>query len=298
MMLASGIYFLRSALEGLRRAPLLHLVSITAIALALLLGGMARLASGALDSLLVASRSQVELTVYLEQNVSEDEAARIAQQLVGLGTPARVVSPEAALRRLRNELGDLGKLLDDLPQNPLPPTIELELPGSARGSARIDELSRRAKALPGVAEVDDGGQAVAQLVRVGRALRFGAAAVFTVASLAAVLIVAATLQLTIYARRQEIEIQKLVGATNRFVRTPFVIEGLIEGLIGASAASLGLAFIARLLAPKLTPLLSFVADRAATQPLPSGRIIVELLAAGCLLGVLGSLAAVHRFLRT
>jgi len=297
-MLASGVYFVRSALEGLRRAPLLHLVSMTAIAFALLLGGMARLASGALDSLLVASRSQVEFTVYLEPNVGEDEAARIAQQLVALGTPARVVSPEAALRRLRLELGDLGKLLDDLPQNPLPPTIELELPGSARGSARIDELSRRAKALKGVAEVDDGGQAVAQLVRVGRALRFGAAAVFTVASLAAVLIVAATLQLTIYARRQEIEIQKLVGATNRFVRTPFVIEGLIQGLIGALAASLGLASIARILAPKLTPLLSFVADRAATQPLPSGRVILELVAAGAVLGVLGSLAAVHRFLRT
>jgi len=297
-MVASGVYFFRSALEGLRRAPLLHLVSITAIAFALLLGGMARLASGAVDSLLLASGSQVELTLYLEPNVREDEAARIAQQLASLGTPARVVSPEAALRRLRLELGDLGKLLDDLPQNPLPPTIELELPGSMRGSAQLGELSKRAKALPGVAEVDDGGQAVAQLVRIGRALRFAAAAVFTVASLAAILIVAATLQLTIYARRQEIEIQKLVGATNYFVRAPFVIEGLIHGVIGASVASLGLASIARILAPRLASLASFVADPAATQALRSGRVIAELVAAGCLLGVLGSLAAVHRFLRT
>src|SRR5260370_25240127 len=154
----------------------------------------------------------------------------MGEQVAGLGGPARVISAEAALRRLRLELGDLGKVLDDLPRNPLPVTIQLALAASMRASAQLSPLLARAKAIPGIADVDDGGQATAQLVGVAKALRFGAAAVFAIAALATVLIVAATLQLTIYSRREEIEIQKLVGATNSFVRAPFLIEGLIQGL--------------------------------------------------------------------
>ncbi len=273
-MIANGAYFCRSALDGLRRAPLLHLLSVTAIAFALLLGGMSRLATRWLDSLLIASRNQLELTIYLEPTVSEQQAGRIAEQLAELGAPARVISAEAALRRLRLELGDLGKVLDDLPRNPLPVTIELDLPASMRASAQLSPLLARAKAIPGIADVDDGGQATAQLVGVARALRFGAAAVFAIAALATVLIVAATLQLTIYARREEIEIQKLVGATNAFVRAPFLIEGL------------------------LNPLISFVADRAPVSTPRPLALLLELTIAGGLLGVLGSLAAVHRFSRS
>ena len=297
-MIANGAYFCRSALDGLRRAPLLHLLSVTAIAFALLLGGMSRLATRWLDSLLIASRNQLELTIYLEPTVSEQQAGRIAEQLAELGAPARVISAEAALRRLRLELGDLGKVLDDLPRNPLPVTIELDLPASMRASAQLSPLLARARAIPGIADVDDGGQATAQLVGVARALRFGAAAVFAIAALATVLIVAATLQLTIYARREEIEIQKLVGATNAFVRAPFLIEGLIQGLAGALAAAAGLAAIARLLGPRLNPLISFVADRAPVSTPRPLALLLELTIAGGLLGVLGSLAAVHRFSRS
>jgi cell division transport system permease protein len=298
MMLANGAYFCRSALQGLRRAPLLHLLSVTAIAFALLLGGMSRLATQWLDSFLVASRNQLELTIYLEPTVSEQQAGRIAEQLAELGAPARVISATAALRRLRLELGDLGKVLDDLPRNPLPVTIELDLPAAMRASAQLPRLLALVKEIPGIADVDDGGQAMAQLTGLARSLRFGAAAIFAIASLAAVLIVAATLQLTVYARKEEIEIQKLVGATNAFVRAPFLIEGLIQGVAGALAAAAGLTATARLLGPRLNPLISFVADRAQMGSLRPGALLLELTVAGALLGVLGSLAAVHRFSRS
>jgi cell division transport system permease protein len=296
-MLAKGAYFCRSALEGLRRAPLPHLLSVTAIAFALLLGGMSRLATQWLDSFLVASRNQLELTIYLEPMVNEQQAGRIAEQLAELGAPARVISAKAALRRLRLELGDLGKVLEDLPRNPLPVTIELDLPAAMRTSAQLPRLLALVKGIPGIADVDDGGQATAQLIGLARSLRFGAAAIFTIASLAAVLIVAATLQLTVYARREEIEIQKLVGATNAFVRAPFLIEGLIQGVAGALAAAAGLTATARLLVPRLNPLISFVADRTPVGSLRPGALLLELTVAGALLGVLGSLAAVHRFSR-
>lgn len=297
-MFSNGGYFCRTALDGLRRAPWLHLLSVTAIAFALLLGGMSRLATRWLDFLVSESRNQLELTVYLKPGVNEQQAGRIADQLTQLVAPARVISADAALRRLRAELGDLGKVFDDLPRNPLPVTIELDLPLSMRASPQLSRMVALAKAIPGIADIDDGGQATAQLVGLARSLRFGAAAVFTIASLATVLIVAATLQLTIYARREEIEIQKLVGATTAFVHAPFLIQGLIQGLVGALAAGAGLALVVRELGPKLNPLISFVADRAWVGSLRPGAVLLELTIAGGLLGVLGSLAGVHRFSRS
>src|SRR5260370_40218086 len=98
----------------------------------------------------------------------------MGEQVAGLGGPARVISAEAALRRLRLELGDLGKGLDALPRNPLPVTIELDLPASMRASAQLSPLLARARPIPGIADVDNGGKATAQRGGAASALGLGA----------------------------------------------------------------------------------------------------------------------------
>src|SRR5260370_7540871 len=109
--------------------------------------------------------------------------------------------------------------------------------------------------------------------------------------------VAAALQLAIYARRSEIEIQKLVGATDRFVRAPFLIEGAIEGLIGALLAGGGLAAFIHFSAPKVTPLVSFLSDaRLPSSPL-SLSVFVGLLLIVSLLGPLAIFPPVLPFSR-
>jgi cell division transport system permease protein len=115
--------------------------------------------------------------------------------------------------------------------------------------------------------------------------------------LATVVIVSATLQLAIYARREEIEIQKLVGATDRFVKAPFLIEGFLQGLLGAVVAVVALLTFERLVGPGLVSLFAFLVGPGGMVPLLEPGLALELLAAGCGLGLGGSFIAVGRFLR-
>jgi cell division transport system permease protein len=151
--------------------------------------------------------------------------------------------------------------------------------------------------MPGVTGVDYGEEAVERLSAISTALRYGGWVAFVVVLLATVVIVSATLQLAIYSRREEIEIQKLVGATDRFVKAPFLIEGCLQGLFGALVALAGLLAFERLVGPGMASLFSFLVGPGGMAPLLEPRLALGLLAAGCGLGLGGSFIAVGRFLR-
>jgi len=290
-------YFWRSAGSGLRHAPFVHFISVLTIAIALFAVGLARGGGRLLDGMLGALGGEVEVTVYLEPElgVAHVEALRrgLEQRSEGRAT---YVSPGEAMERLRRELGDLGASLAELPENPLPASLELAVPEARRTPERLAQLARETRALPGVSGVDYGEEAVARLSALAAALRYGGLLGFGIVVLATVVIVAATLQLAIYSRREEIEIQKLVGATDRFVKAPFLIEGLLQGLLGAVLAVVALWAFGKGVGPRLGEAFAFLLSPgmpAWLQP----RLAVELLACGCALGLGGSFVAVGRFLR-
>src|SRR5262249_41118994 len=115
--------------------------------------------------------------------------------------------------------------------------------------------------------------------------------------IATVVIVSATLQLAIYSRREEIEIQKLVGATDRFVKAPFLIEGVLQGVLGALCALLGLWAFAAFAGPPLQALFAFLIGPTGGPGLLTAALAAELVGAGAALGLCGSFVAVGRFLR-
>jgi cell division transport system permease protein len=145
--------------------------------------------------------------------------------------------------------------------------------------------------------VDWGEAAVERLGALARALRWGGLFAFTLLLCATVVVVSATLQLAIYARREEVQIQKLVGATDRFVRAPFLIEGALQGVAGAVLALIALAVVRRWVDPQVNTLFSFLRVPGAAASLWSVRQSLELVAVGALLGLLGSFLAVSRALR-
>ena len=273
--LAKTRYFLRSAAGGLRHAPFVHFIAVLTIAIALFSAGLAHAVAERVQGLLASLGGEVQLTVYLD--------------------PA--LPPDAALSRLRKELGDLGDTLAQLEQNPLPPSLELQVPAQARTPGALRALATELRALPGVSGVDYGEEAVERLSAIARALSYGGWVAFAIIGLATVIIVAATLQLAIYARRSEIEIQKLVGATDRFVKAPFLLEGLLQGVLGALLALGALALIAHLVAPVLGEIFAFQHGAKAAAPGLDLRLSLGLLGAGCALGLGGSFIAVGRFLR-
>ena len=156
--------------------------------------------------------------------------------------------------------------------------------------------SRRLSKLPGVDDVDYGREWLDRLEALARALRAAGAGATALVLGAAILVVANTIRLAVYARRDEIEIMKLVGATDGYVRLPFLLEGALQGLAGAGLALLGLWAVQQWLLPRAAVAFSFAAGAAI--PILHAPEALSLLAFGAAVGLVGSYLAVARFLRT
>jgi cell division transport system permease protein len=172
--------------------------------------------------------------------------------------------------------------------------VEVRAPGITLAAAR--ELAARLRGVPGAAEVDYGNAWLERLeVFVGRA-KVAAVVLFAALALATAVLVSNTLRLAVFARRDEIEIMKLVGATNGFVSAPFLIEGVLQGLLGAVLAVLALLGLHGLLVPRLQAAVALAGGLTLrdTLPLP---LVLGLVLGGGFVGLLGSALSVARTLR-
>ena len=294
---AKAEVFWRSALQGIRHQPFPHAVAVLTLSITLFALGLGRAASGAVDHLLGSLGNEVQVTAWLRPDAPGAEVEALTATLRGRGFTVQLVTPRAALERLVRELGPAADALRGLGSDPLPPSLELRVPPSWRSPASLRQLADELRKGGQVTAVDWGEAAVERLGALARALRWGGLFAFTLLLCATVVVVSATLQLAIYARREEVEIQKLVGATDRFVRAPFLIEGTLQGLAGAMLALLALALVRRWVDPQVDTLLAFLRVPGAAASLWGLRQTLELLGTGALLGLVGSFLAVSRSLR-
>jgi cell division transport system permease protein len=287
----------RRAVVNLWRAPLPSLVSVLTIGLSLFLGAAFVLSLLAVRALLASWGAQASMTLYLDRAVTDAQAHALAQEVQSRAGDADVVYVDraTALSRLRVDLGELAGALDGLTQNPLPPSLEVT-PREALPPVRLRMLSAQLAQLPFVQEVDYGREWLDKLEALGKVSRaFGMGGLIAVLG-AALLMVANTIRLAVYARRDEIEIMKLVGATDGYVRAPFLLEGVMQGVMGAALALLAVFAMQRWLLPRAQAAFAFAAGAAPPRVLPvHGAMFLGL---GAVLGLFGSWLAVARFLRT
>jgi cell division transport system permease protein len=284
-------HVLGRAAAGLRAAPFVHGTAALTVAVALVLVGLAAGTGALARGLLGAWGVGHEVTVYLADDFPLGDGPALASRVTELaGAPARFVPPDEALARLRTALGDDGSLLAELPDNPLPASIEVR-----PEVADLAALASRLRELPGVAEVDRGQALDERLASAGFALRTFGAALVLVILLGAVALAGSAVRLGVWARREEIEILRLVGATGMFVRAPFLVEGLVAGLAGGGLAAAALWGIARWAAPLLAglPVPPEVAPLSLATPENLGLVI----AAGGVVGFFASAISVGRHLR-
>jgi cell division transport system permease protein len=290
-------YFFRTALGSMVRSPFVHVIAVASLALALVGFGVSRLAQKQLDALVASLGGEVEFTVYLVPDAPPEKVEELKAALVKrTGGTAAVVSPAEALGRLARQLGEQGRGLTDLSDNPLPWSVELKLPPAAREPATLAALAQETRKLTFVADVDYGLEALERLTIIARALRLAGLVAFALVGLTTVVIVSATLQLAIFARREEIEIQKLVGGTDRFVRMPFLIEGALQGLLAAALSLVAVFALVHFLESDRAQVVAFLrlgGRLAVDWP----RLALEEVGLGMALGLLGSFIAVRRFLK-
>ncbi len=287
------VYFLRRALDAMARGPRVTVVATGTIFVAAFLTGLFAGALQGAQKLVAAWAGEVQISVYLDPS-ADLEAARAAAAAAAPGRVVEAVTAAEALRRFRETLGPQGALLDGLKPGVMPPSVEVRAPGIGLAEARA--LAKRLEAVPGMREVDYGSAWLERLERLLKQLRWAGTALFSALAVGSAVLVANTLRLGVFARRDEIEIMKLVGATDAFVETPFLIEGMVQGVLGGSLASAALLAAAALTLPRIGAALGLVAPIARGDLLPPA-LLVALVAGGGALGTIASALAVGRELK-
>ena len=292
-------YFGRTAWVGLRAGAVTGAVGIVTITVSLLLVGAFALLVSNMEGLIDRFGSQVRITAYLTEASTEEAQHALRDALAEREDveSAEWVSKEAALARFRERVGAQSELLEGLEANPLPASLEIALAPAHQTPVGLERLAVDLAGEEVVEEVTHGHAWVEGYARAVSLLRAGGVVVGGVLVLAALLIVTNTIRLAVYARRDELDILLLVGATRGFIAIPFLLEGLVQGLAGGLLA-LALLYATYLgVGAELQEALAFLLGNAPPRFLEPGGSLL-LVGCGAALGLVGSLVAVFQGLRT
>jgi len=285
-------YAFNEALASLWRGRQAGALSTATIALALFVLGGFLLVTATLEQLGAEWSRAAELSVYLADDVADEERRAIEDALaVGdLVSAHEYVSKNDALARFKETFGDLATAIDTLGDNPLPASIEVRLRAGAGTGAAVDELGSRVRTLAGVVDVRYDRQWLDRLLSAVAIVRGVGLTLGGLLTLAAALTVANVVRLALWARRDELDIMQLVGAPEVYVRGPFVMEGVLQGGIGALLALIGLgtAFLA-LRARYLVPLAAAIGVPSIGFLRPG--VCALLVAGGMAVGCIGGIVA-------
>jgi cell division transport system permease protein len=271
--------------RAFRRSPALGILSVVTIAFSLFAFGLFGLVAINIQQALRSIEDRVEVRAFLVDNAPEADIAALMAQMQQQPMVADVgfVSPDSALRRARAELQEFRDVMEGAM---LPGSLELRLKPEQRDPETIRQLSLTLQSVPIVDEVRYGREWVEKLYRVRNVVGLAGTGLGLVFALVATIIIGATIRMAILARTKEIEIMRLVGATNGFVRRPYLIDGTLKGILGGIIALL-LAWLAN----------RMVSEAFMQTQFFDARQMLLGVAAGAVLGLVGSFVSVGRHLR-
>lgn len=282
-------YFLREVSTNIRRSPLMSIASVTTVlVLALILGYFTAVMAN-LESLANSLLDEVQVVAYLDDSANQVAVGQQLERITGVSS-AHFVSKQTALKKLVERMQ--GRIeVGDLTRNPLPNSYELDV----LDAKDLEMVATRAKRIAGVSGVKYGEEIARRMLNFNAMVRSVGAVILGLLFLSTVLIVSNTIRLTVFARRKEIEIMQMVGAAEWFIRWPFILEGVLQGLAGSviAAALVGTSY--SMVVPKLLETVAFLPVLPAAKLLPI--LIPSLILMGVFVGALGSLVSVNKFLK-
>ncbi len=226
--------FYQRAIKDILDNRFLNTVTVVTIALSIMIAAAFALFFINAGDILNLWQKGIRMMVYLQADTSEagrlDTKYRL-QTIAGV-QEARFISKDEAMRKLQDQMQQHTALLDNLKANPLPDAFELFLEPTSRNSTELAFLAERIASLPAVAEVEYGQQWIRRFTNIINLFRLAGYGIGGLFFMATVFIVANTIRLVLYSRRDEIEIMRLVGATDRFIKIPFYLQGMIQGGFG------------------------------------------------------------------
>jgi len=237
MALRTGYYF-RETLHGLRRNGLIAFAAVSTAFIALFLVGSALLVSREVNLLIDLQTRNVEVSVFLQKGITNDQEQHLNQLLTSMPQVAHVTfeSQSDAYRRFQDIFKNQKALAQNVSPDALPASYRVKL----KNPEEFTSVAARLNGQPGIDKVVDNRETLKRLFAIIHLFRVGVFTVAIVMLLSAAALIGNTVRMAVFARRKEIGIMRLVGATNWHIRIPFMIEGVIEGLLGAAVAIAGL----------------------------------------------------------
>ena len=286
-------YYLREVFLSMIRNRWMTFASIGTVAVSLFVLGVFLVLVMNVNKMAATLESQVQISVYISDSLSADEVKDIDRIISSMKSVKSVdyVPREEALKILQERLGDNKKILDALGEsNPLPNSFQVTVNSATdvkKTAAAIDDLY-------GVDEVKYGQDVAANLFELTHLMRFFGLILMALLLGATIFIISNTIRLTVFARRKEIAIMKYVGATDWFIRWPFILEGIALGIIGGGVSALALRSFYAATINKIYESLAFF-PMIEQYPFMN-YVTVALCVAGVLIGILGSTVSLKRFM--
>lgn len=275
-----------------------NLVSMLIIGFSFLIIGIFLSLSNNLTYLGEQLSNNLAISFFLSRNINSEEIEAIKQEILssGLNVEIKYVSSEEALQRFRNNFPELQDILSSLNNNPFPPSLEVRIREKNITLPTLTAFMDRIKKSRGVEDVQFNQEWMEKMDSLSRIVRAIGLFLGSILILASFFIVSNVVRLNVFARKNEIEILRLVGATNTFIRMPFLFEGFVLGFLGSL-----LSLIILYMLMKLFPLYVGSSLGAARQLFELRPLTAEqmswLIAGGIITGTLGSISSVSRFLR-
>lgn len=294
MKLKTGEYFIQEVFHSLRRNNWMTFASIGTVAVSLFVLGVFLILVLNMNRLAGMLESQVQISVYLEDHLTDREKRQIGYDIESLQGIDSVtyVDRETAKERLKERLGDQKYLLDALSDdNPLPDAFEV----TVTTPSVVESAAGAIASMQGVEEAKYGQDVVEHLFDITRLMRIFGFVLMGLLGGATLFIISNTIRLTVFARRKEIAIMKYVGATDWFIRWTFLLEGIVLGCIGGLIAAVALRSFYAAMVAKIYSTLAFF-PLMPQYPFMN-YVTLTILLAGIVIGAIGSVISLKRFLR-
>lgn len=293
-MFSSLNYFFRETVKSLFRNRFMAIASVLTVTLSMFILGIFLSAVLNINHMASYLENQVEMTVYLKDGIKTQQVMTVGSRLKSLSGLKEIAftDKDQAMEEFRNRMGEQAGLLDSINGNPLPASYQTSFNSP-------DELKMAVNIVRNYSEVEAvqyGQDVIEQLYRIAKVIRISGIILILFLAAAELFIISNTIRLTVFARRREIQIMKYVGATNGFVRWPFLFEGMIIGLIGSTIASILLCLGYNLILEEMTEAGLVFFSLIPFWPFMS-YVSLFILASGIIIGALGSAISLRKYMK-
>ena len=288
--------FFRRALDDIFKNIFLNLITVITISLSILIISAFILFFINTGKIINSWQKGLRIMAYLKPGINNTELAYLKQAIQSLDGVQRLryIPKQEALNQLKSQMQHQASLFENLTENPLPDSFEIRMTASTDSWQKIESLAAQIEIMAQVEDVEYGQHWIGRFIHMFNLFRLAGYAMGALFFMAAIFIVANTIRLVIYSRREELEIMRLVGATDNFIKIPFYCEGIIQGALGAFIG-LGLLYIAFL----------FVSSNVEQGLLPGlfrimflpPEILGWILLGSMLVGWLGCYISLKQFLK-